>query len=257
MTDVKEQQEEEPSIEEILESIRQIISEDDEVATATEDGGDLASLDDSLDKAGDIDMDTKEDDYTPADIDGDMKEDDYTPADIDMDANEDNDAPTDIDMDTKEDDYTPADIDMDIKEDDYTPADIDGDAEPADDSEEVIELVDVVETADGGDLAASSDEDSGVGADIVMEELEDDGHIMSDDTKDAATDSFSKLAANVFVEEAEHSEMLIPAGRITLEQMTRELMRPMLKEWLDSRLPDIVESLVEKEIKKLADKANK
>lgn len=37
----------------------------------------------------------------------------------------------------------------------------------------------------------------------------------------------------------------------TVEDLTMELLRPMLKEWLDTNLPSIVERIVTKEVKKL------
>lgn len=38
----------------------------------------------------------------------------------------------------------------------------------------------------------------------------------------------------------------------TVEDLVVEAMKPMLKEWLDTNLPELVERLVEKEIKKLS-----
>ena len=40
-------------------------------------------------------------------------------------------------------------------------------------------------------------------------------------------------------------------GAVTLEELTRELVRPMLKEWLDQQLPINVERLVREEIERL------
>lgn len=40
---------------------------------------------------------------------------------------------------------------------------------------------------------------------------------------------------------------------ITVEDLAREALRPMLKEWLDANLPAIIERIVEREIKKLRD----
>lgn len=40
---------------------------------------------------------------------------------------------------------------------------------------------------------------------------------------------------------------------ITLEEITREVMRPMLKSWLDENLPGIVENVVKKEVDRLID----
>ncbi len=41
-------------------------------------------------------------------------------------------------------------------------------------------------------------------------------------------------------------------GTDTLEGMVREMLRPMLKEWLDARLPDLVEAMVAKEIARIS-----
>ncbi|MCC3859794.1 DUF2497 domain-containing protein [Emcibacteraceae bacterium Y4] len=38
----------------------------------------------------------------------------------------------------------------------------------------------------------------------------------------------------------------------TLEDLVRELLRPMVKQWLDENLPDIAERMVAKEIARLA-----
>jgi hypothetical protein len=37
----------------------------------------------------------------------------------------------------------------------------------------------------------------------------------------------------------------------TLEGLVRELLRPMLREWLDAKLPDIVEAMVAREIERI------
>jgi hypothetical protein len=41
------------------------------------------------------------------------------------------------------------------------------------------------------------------------------------------------------------------AGADTLEGMVREMLRPMLSDWLDRNLPDLVESMVAKEIARI------
>jgi cell pole-organizing protein PopZ len=38
----------------------------------------------------------------------------------------------------------------------------------------------------------------------------------------------------------------------TLEGLVRDMLRPMLKEWLDARLPDMVEAMVAKEIARIS-----
>jgi len=46
----------------------------------------------------------------------------------------------------------------------------------------------------------------------------------------------------------------LPLGNqgVTIESMMREMLRPMLKEWLDENLPTIVERMVEKEIARVS-----
>ena len=47
---------------------------------------------------------------------------------------------------------------------------------------------------------------------------------------------------------------IVRSGETSLEGLTRELLRPMLKEWLDTNLPPIVESMVEREITRITKK---
>ena len=42
------------------------------------------------------------------------------------------------------------------------------------------------------------------------------------------------------------------AGSDTLEGMVREMLRPMLRDWLDAQLPGIVETMVAKEIARIS-----
>jgi uncharacterized protein len=44
------------------------------------------------------------------------------------------------------------------------------------------------------------------------------------------------------------------AGDDTLEGLVRDMLKPMLTQWLDARLPDIVERLVAQEIKRITDR---
>jgi uncharacterized protein len=47
---------------------------------------------------------------------------------------------------------------------------------------------------------------------------------------------------------------IVRSGETSLEGLARELLKPMLKEWLDSNLPNIVESMVEREISRITRK---
>lgn len=47
---------------------------------------------------------------------------------------------------------------------------------------------------------------------------------------------------------------IVRSGETSLEGLTRELMKPMLKEWLDTHLPGIVEAMVAREIERITKK---
>lgn len=71
---------------------------------------------------------------------------------------------------------------------------------------------------------------------------------------EATTEAFSRLLGNIPVER-EENKRLYADGRITLEDITKDLLRPMLRQWVDDHLPAMVERLVEKELEKLARQA--
>lgn len=60
--------------------------------------------------------------------------------------------------------------------------------------------------------------------------------------------SFAELQAKL---NEDYQELPVGNGAVTLERLTRELMRPMLKDWLDQHLPSMVERLVREEIERL------
>lgn len=43
-------------------------------------------------------------------------------------------------------------------------------------------------------------------------------------------------------------------GTVSLDEMVQDMVRPMLKEWLDAHLPDIVERMVSREISRITDR---
>lgn len=66
----------------------------------------------------------------------------------------------------------------------------------------------------------------------------------------ATADAFSRLMGNIPVEREENAR-LYADGRITLEDIAKDLMRPMLRQWIDNNVPKLVERLVQKEIEKI------
>lgn len=68
---------------------------------------------------------------------------------------------------------------------------------------------------------------------------------------DAAAASRQTLAALSAIRERSDAENAGPADGNALEAVVREMLRPMLKEWLDQHLPELVEALVTREISRI------
>jgi cell pole-organizing protein PopZ len=75
---------------------------------------------------------------------------------------------------------------------------------------------------------------------------------MSPPPANAATSQFSALAAAVAGERFGQS---MGVGARTIEDLVKEVMRPMIKEWLDDNLPALVERLVGREIDRMSRRA--
>ncbi|PZU60310.1 MAG: hypothetical protein DI547_04210 [Sphingobium sp.] len=67
--------------------------------------------------------------------------------------------------------------------------------------------------------------------------------MISVESEVAARHSLSALSSMVVSPESGETN--------TLEGMVREMIRPMLREWLDARLPELVEGMVAKEIARI------
>lgn len=65
--------------------------------------------------------------------------------------------------------------------------------------------------------------------------------LMSEEAGHAASQAFGALAQAIFSHEPR-----------TIEDLTKELLRPMVKSWLDDNLPGLVERLVREEIERVA-----
>lgn len=76
--------------------------------------------------------------------------------------------------------------------------------------------------------------------------------ILLDDNKaQSLRHSFSALQT---LAEPGVAPQIVRSGETSLEGLTRELLRPMLKDWLDTHLPPIVEAMVEREITRITKK---
>lgn len=70
--------------------------------------------------------------------------------------------------------------------------------------------------------------------------------LVSDKTAEASRSSLAALSALIVKPEV--------AGADTLEGLVRDMLKPMLAEWLETRLPDIVERMVAQEIRRITDR---
>lgn len=136
------------------------------------------------------------------------------------------------------------------------------DPEPVAAEEDVLELTEVVEDEPQSEETPPEPEESeepeaeATDDDLMFEEAAEDpvaepepveaeGPDLISDTAAAATASaFAALSSNIAVNRSTEG--------LTLEDIVRETLRPMLKQWLDDNLPGIVEEKVQAEIERVA-----
>jgi len=188
----------EPSMEEILASIRRIISEDEEAPAGVEEQQPSArqSAVVDIDAANEVFRAAKTEPEPAADVDDDSEnftmDDDFADDDFDMDAASDEDAALDND----------------------------------DSAEDHLETEDVAMIKDA-----------------AVETIDSEGPMLAESSASAASKAFDSLSQTVRVSNGD--------GR-TLEDIVTEIMKPLVKEWLDANLPAIVEEKVEREVQRLA-----
>ncbi|MEE2745956.1 MAG: DUF2497 domain-containing protein [Pseudomonadota bacterium] len=77
--------------------------------------------------------------------------------------------------------------------------------------------------------------------------------ILSGPTQSASTDPLHELAKALL----NRRDIAIGSRDMTLEGLIREILRPLLKEWLDDNLPYLIERLVKKEIDHMVNRAER
>ena len=75
--------------------------------------------------------------------------------------------------------------------------------------------------------------------------------IVSSMTVQASTEVLSELARAIL----DRRDLSVGGRDVTLEGMIREMLRPLLREWLDRNLPYLIERLVKKEIDHMINRA--
>jgi uncharacterized protein len=96
-------------------------------------------------------------------------------------------------------------------------------------------------TIDGNSDIGFDEEPAPSAAPPPMPAAEPRGQLISGETSAAVDSAFNALAQTVLVQNAR-----------TLEDLVREMLRPMLKTWLDDNLPGLVERLVRAEIERVS-----
>jgi cell pole-organizing protein PopZ len=112
-------------------------------------------------------------------------------------------------------------VDTRLQDEDLVP---DDDLVPDEEPEDVLVLTDRIDPRDD------------------LEPRRREPRLVSDPTAAAAAAAFGHLSAS----------LLMPHDLRTLEDVVRELLRPLLKQWLDDHLPDIVEVQVQAEIERIS-----
>lgn len=132
----------------------------------------------------------------------------------------------------------------------------------------IAEIVEVLEERETGETIETRDANAGkVG--IEMANPKDDSvefaasngsnanagdRLVSDSAAAAATATFAELARSMAQEPSASGNMALGSGR-TLEDLVKEMLRPMLKDWLDRNLPPMVEHMVRRELDRMTRKA--
>lgn len=262
------QTEEDPSIEEILDSIRQIISEDEEEGdsapapqeaapvvkkkpeakpdpepeSVSEEPLDQSAIDDMDFDAPDVEAKT---DPEPAPV-SEEPLDQSAIDDMDFDAPAAEEKPEPEQKNEEPLDQSAVDdMDFDAPAAETKPDEQEEEPEPEDDSDDILELTDRVDDIveekpespqpDPDPVPAPQPEPAPVsvdGSDTILTKV----------AEDAAFDAISELARKTAVEH----------NGITLEDIVRREIKPLLRIWLDKNLPVVIERLVREELERVS-----
>ena len=87
--------------------------------------------------------------------------------------------------------------------------------------------------------------------DILELTSREDDRLVNPETAQGLRQSLSTLAA---LSQPSARPQIVRTGETSLEGLITEMLRPMMKEWLDQNLPTLVESMVEREIRRITKK---
>lgn len=110
-------------------------------------------------------------------------------------------------------------------------------------SQDVLDLSDM---DFAGDQPAGDEGDDGDGGDTAEETP-----LIAEKVRGAMQEN---LAALAMLAEPGARPQIVRSGETSLEGLVREMLRPMLAQWLDENLPGMVEKMVQAEIARIAGK---
>lgn len=87
----------------------------------------------------------------------------------------------------------------------------------------------------------------------MPEEDDKEDSLLSPPVQVASTTAFAELARAVALERG----VGLGNGGLTLEEIVREILKTLMKDWLDQNLPYMIERIVKKEIEKMVNRAEK
>jgi uncharacterized protein len=118
----------------------------------------------------------------------------------------------------------------------------------------VIEPVDEDEADEVLELGEAELADDGPADEFepaIAEETFDDAPLTTHAVRDSMRQN---LAALAMLAEPGAQPQIVRSGETSLEGLVRDMLRPMLAEWLDANLPGMVEKMVKDEISRIAGK---
>lgn len=232
---------EEPSMEEILASIRRIISDEDSQGAGSADGGAGEKVETPVAEGAADDMGNASE----------MSQDDLDKL-FDMAGDDD-----DLDVDDGTDDMAAA-MEADAEEDEGDDVlELTEELAVPDDPMDMVEGMADDLDGDAGDISFTEapmpdpepeaqpdfDPDHLLAAMPIPDDLQGlaaDAPLTSQHTGEAVHEAFDNLA-----------NMFVGSQAQTVEELVKEMLRPMLKAWLDQNLPPMVQQMVQKEIQRV------
>jgi uncharacterized protein len=127
-------------------------------------------------------------------------------------------------------------------------------AAPPPAEEEVLELTEVIDEPPARAEEPAAEEErpaSPLRAAMPAAQTILDDRLVSAPTAAASVAALSQLAAI----SAKRDGLGLGNGQLTIEELVRDLLKPMLRDWLDANLPSMVERLVQEEIERMVREA--